>query len=195
MLLSCIGGTAGLVIARWGDAVLLQLVGENLDVHPQARVFIFTLTVSTLVGLLFGIVPAFQAIHLDLNTALKGTVGGAVKASRASFGRMLVVAQVALSLLLLIVAGLFVHSFQKLAAVDLGYDHDHLLLFEVSPLTAGYKGAAIGQLAQKLVERIRVIPGVRSASFSLFARSFSAGQGVDQGIFRSRVMHRPPARR
>ena len=188
VLLAALGGMIGLMLAQWADAVLLQLVSQGpspvpLDVRPDARILCFTLGISLFTGVLFGLAPAFRAALTDLNSVLRGSsrgiAGGIARGSRMPVGKILVVAQVALSLLLLIIAGLFVHSFQKLAAVDLGYDHDHLLLFRVSPLSSGYKGPAIAQLFKDMLGRIRAVPGVRTAMLShngLFSHSESADQ-------------------
>jgi predicted permease len=175
VLLAGIGGALGLMLAQWADAVLLQLVSRGpspipLNIQPNAKILGFTLAVSLLTGILFGLAPAFRAARIDLNSVLKGTsrgaVGTAAQVGRVPVGKMLVVAQVALSLLLLIVAGLFVHSFQKLAKVQLGYDRDHLLLFEVDPVSAGYASADITPLYKDLLDRIRVVPGVRGVTLS-----------------------------
>jgi len=188
VLLAGIGGLLGLLLAQWADVVLLRLVSEGpspipLDTHPDATVLGFTLGVSILTGMLFGLVPAFRASRVDLNAVLKGTsrgvIGGAGEGKRAPIGKILVVAQVAFSLLLLIVAGLFVHSFLKLSEVQLGYDHDHLLLFGVDPVESGYKGPAVAELYKALTENIRSIPGVRGVTLSqngLFSHSESADQ-------------------
>ncbi|MGB0034826.1 MAG: ABC transporter permease [Candidatus Acidiferrales bacterium] len=188
LLLSGIGGAIGLLLAQWADALLLQLVSRDpspvpLDVHPDTRILGFTLGVSLLTGILFGLAPAIRAARVDLNTALKGTskgvVGGAARGGRLPLGKILVVAQVALSLVLLIVAGLFVHSFAKLTQVQLGFDHDHLLLFAVDAVTAGYKGPAAAQLYKDLAARIEAVPGVRAVSFShngLFSGSESSDE-------------------
>jgi predicted permease len=175
ILLAGIGGALGLLLAQWADSVLLQLVSHRpspipLNVQPDARILGFTLGISVLTGILFGLAPALRAARVDLNSVLKGTARGAVgtagQGSRVAVGKILVVAQVALSLLLLIVAGLFVHSFQKLAHVQLGYDGDHLLVFLVDPMTAGYKSADIKPLYQEMLDRIRALPGVQSATLS-----------------------------
>ena len=179
LLLSIVGGAAGFRVIRWGESALLGLVGQNLDLRPNLRILIFCVGISVLVGILFGMAPAWQAVRLDVNAALKGAIGGATKAGRLSLGRILVVAQVALSLLLLVVAGLFVHSFRRLEAVDLGFDHDHLLTFEVDPTTSGYSGPAIGQLYHKLSDRIGIIPGVRAVSFAVLG-PFSGGDSNDR---------------
>jgi predicted permease len=185
VLLAGIGGVLGLVLAQWADAVLLRLVSRGsstipLDTHPDAKVLAFTLGVSLLTGILFGLAPAVRAARVDLNSALKGTsrsvVGGATAGGRVPVGKILVVAQVAFSVVLLVVAGLFLHSFQKLTEVQLGYDHDHLLLFGVDPVESGYKGPAIAQLYKGLLDNIRPIPGVRAVTLSqdgLFSHSES----------------------
>ena len=188
VMLAGIGGAIGLLLAQWADALLLQLVSRGpspvpLDVHPDARILFFTIAVSLLTGILFGLAPAFRAARVDLNTVLKGSsrgvVGGAAGGGRLPLGKILVVAQVALSLVLLIVASLFVHSFAKLTQVELGFDRDHLLLFGVNAVTAGYKGPAITQLYKDLTARIAALPGVRAVSFShngLFSGSESGDQ-------------------
>jgi len=175
VLLALLGGALGLVLAMWADALLLRLVTSDstpivLDLRPDARMLGFTLGVSALTGIVFGLVPAFRAARVDLNSVLKGSVkgivGGAAQRGRVSPGKILVVGQVSLSVVLLIVAGLFVHSFQKLVQVEPGYDSDHLLQFAVGPSPDNYKGPP-DQLHKEVLERIRAIPGVRSASLSL----------------------------
>ena len=133
-LLALLGGAFGLLLAQWADALLLRLVSSGsapipLDLHPDTRVLGFTVGVSMLTGILFGLAPAFSAARVDIHAALKGgargAAGGGANSGRAPAGKILVVGQVALSLVLLIVAGLFVHSFRKLARIDLGYDGAH----------------------------------------------------------------------
>ena len=165
LLLSVVGGAFGLVLAQWCSSLLLQLVAQrDLKVHSDAHILLFALGVSLAVGIIFGTAPALQASRVNLNAVLKGIGDGAAKIRSGSMSKVLVIAQIALSLPLLIVAGLFVHSFQKLATVDLGYDETHLLLLR--PNYTGYKGAAVGQFYQELIDRIRVIPGVRGATLS-----------------------------
>ncbi|HET9309351.1 MAG TPA: ABC transporter permease [Candidatus Sulfotelmatobacter sp.] len=175
ILLASIGGAVGLLLAYWADAALLRMVSGGpiplpLDVRPDAKVLAFTLGVSVLTGVLFGLVPALRAGRVDLSSVLKGTsrtVAGAVThGGRVPVGKTLVVVQVALSVVLLSVAGLFVRSFQKLVTVQLGYDRDHLLFFSINPLSYGYKGAEVPQLYTDMLARIVAIPGVRGASFS-----------------------------
>ena len=164
LLLSALGGAAGLLLAQWGGSLFFQLVGPQVEAHTDARILLFALLSAILAGILCGTAPAWKAARTDLNGMLKGTAAG--QGSGLPLGKHHVVVHVSLSLLLLIVAGLFVHSFQKLVAVDPGYDQDHLMVFQFGATDAGYKGPAVGQLCQKLSERIRVFPGVRSVTFS-----------------------------
>jgi predicted permease len=175
VLLAVLGGGLGLLLAQWANVLLLLLVSSGgmqvpLDLRPDASMFGFTLAVSTLTAFLCGLVPALRAARVDLNTLLKGTakgtVGGVSPSSGVTLGKVLVVGQVALSLISLIVAGLLVHSFQKLTHVELGYDGDHLLQFGIYPDPDTYKGPA-NQLHQQLLARMQAIPGVDGASLSL----------------------------
>jgi predicted permease len=175
VLLALLGGGLGLLLAQWSDALLVRLVSSEstpivLDLHPDDRVLGFTLGVSALTGILFGLVPAIRAARVDLNSvlkgSLKGTVGGAAQRGRVPAGKILVIGQVSLSVVLLIVAGLFVRSFQKLVQVEPGYYSDHLVQFAIGPNTNTYKGSP-DELHKRVLDRIRTIPGVSSASLSL----------------------------
>src|SRR5262245_1607371 len=168
-LLAVLGGAFGLLLAQWADALLLRLVSSSsapipLDLHPDAHVLGFTLVVSTLTGILFGLAPAFRASRIDVNAALKGgargAAGGGASTGRAPAGKILVAGQVALSLVALIVAGLFARSFQKLTQVEMGYDGAPLLQFNTFPP----RPEAANQFHKELLERLRAIPGVRGAS-------------------------------
>jgi predicted permease len=164
LLLSLGGGALGLVLAAWSDSLLLKLVTQNPTViRTDARIFLFALGISMAVGILFGTAPALQAWKVDLNTVLKGVAKGFVR-TKIPLGKLLVVVQVALSLPLLAIAGLFVHSLQKLAAVDLGYDPGPLLLVQAD--TARSRDAAVEQFHRQLAERIRVVPGIHAVSQS-----------------------------
>ncbi len=188
LLLAGFGGGLGLLLAQWADTGLLRLVSRGplpipLDTHIDARIVLFTLSVSVLTGLLFGVAPALRATSVDLNSVLKGTssgvVGGMSRSGKAPLGKLLVVGQVALSLLLLIVAALFVHSFRRLTQAQLGFDREHLMILDIDPVAAGYKGPAIAELYREILERVRAVPGVSAASIShngLFSHSESADQ-------------------
>jgi predicted permease len=166
-LLALLGGALGLLLALWADALLLRLVSSGsapipLDLHPDAHALGFTLGVSALTGILFGVAPAFRAARVDVQAALKGGARSGASAGREPTGKILVVGQVALSLVALIVAGLFARSFQNLTRIDLGYDGAQILQFNTSP-----NPATANQLHKELLERLRAIPGVRGASLSL----------------------------
>jgi predicted permease len=169
VLLAAIGGAVGLLLAQWADAALLRMVSTagnqvRLDVHPDAAVLAFTFGVSLLTGVLFGLTPAFQATRVDLKGTARGVTGNTGRPGRVPAGKILVVAQVSLSLVLLVVAGLFVRSFRNLSETQLGYDRDHLLQFFVDPLSYGYRPAEVAALDQAILLGMNGIPGVRGAT-------------------------------
>jgi predicted permease len=133
LLLAMIGGVAGLFLARLCVRALLAYLPEQtrvaLDVAPDARMLGFTLAISVLTGLLFGIAPAWQATRINLTASLKDQTGASASRSRLALNKLLVVTQVALSLFLLIGAGLFVRSLQNLKSLDTGFDHENIVQF------------------------------------------------------------------
>jgi predicted permease len=175
-LLAFCGAAAGLFVAQWADALLLRMVsgtGPNtiqLALHPDARILAFTFGIAALTAILFGLVPALRATRIDLSPVLKSGVSGSTTEAfhrRFPMAKILVVAQVAVSLVLLVAAGLFVHSLQRLSQVRLGFNTTRLILFRISPLPAGYKDAAIPLLYQDLLDKFKAIPGVSGASLSV----------------------------
>jgi predicted permease len=175
ILLAAIGGAVGLLFAEWAEVALLRMVSAGngqvpLDLHPDAKILAFTLGVSVLTGILFGLAPALRATRVDLNSVLKaaarGFSGTSSHPGRMPIGKVLVVAQVALSLLLLVVAGLFVLSFRNLSQTNLGYDRDHIVQFHTNAVTYGYQRAEVAPLYEQILQRLRAIPGVRGASLS-----------------------------
>ncbi|MGH9730234.1 MAG: ADOP family duplicated permease, partial [Candidatus Acidiferrales bacterium] len=175
ILLAAIGGAVGLLFAEWAEVALLRTVSAGngqvpLNLHPNGKILAFTLGVSVLTGILFGLAPALRARRVDLNSVLKaaarGFSGTSSRPGRMPIGKVLVVAQVALSLLLLVVAGLFVRSFRNLSEVNLGYDRDHIVQFGTNAVTYGYQRAEVIPLYDQILQRLRSIPGVRGASLS-----------------------------
>ncbi|MGA3299541.1 MAG: ABC transporter permease, partial [Candidatus Acidiferrales bacterium] len=187
-LLAMLGAALGVVLAQWADNVLLRMVSPTgsvgqeaiqLSLRPDARVLAFTFAVAILTALLFGLIPALRATRLDLSPMLKAGASGATvegHSRRFPVGKILVVTQVSISLVLLVAAGLFVRSLQRLSEVKLGYKTERLLLFRVRPIPAGYKDAAIPRVLQELLDKFKAVPGVSAASLSsngLFAHSES----------------------
>src|SRR5262245_2174422 len=171
LLLAGAGGVLGLLIAWWGSRFLLAMVVSGtipvfLDLTLDARALGFTAAVSLTAGILFGLAPAWRATRVDLTPTLKDDASYASGGARFGFGKTLVVAQVALSLLLLIGAGLFVRSLGKLKGLDAGFNKENVLIVATDPKMIGYQGRQIAELSQRLLERIKAIPGVRSASFA-----------------------------
>ncbi len=177
VLLAVAGGAAGVLFAIWGIHFLTALLSdgrENFTLHADLnwRVLAVTLGLSLLTGILFGLAPAIQAARTDLTPALKSA---RASASGVSFGRgwrrirlsgALVAAQVAISLLLLVGAALFVRSLGNLHAVDLGFNRENLLLFTVNAKQAGYKDQALVHFYADLRNKLAGLPGVRSATGS-----------------------------
>jgi predicted permease len=169
VLLSLVGGAVGVLFAYWGKDALAALADRDTTFLPPGiepslnwRVLLFTVAISMLTGVLFGLAPAWRATQHDLTTGLKGRrMAGAV--SRLSKG--LVIAQVALSLLLLIGAGLFIRTLNNLQKIDLGFNQENLLLFSIQPEQGGYKDERLLQFYQQLFTRLDSLPGVRSATF------------------------------
>ena len=172
VLLAMMGGTLGLLFAFWGNDLLLVLLSSSesptiLDIHPDTRILGFTAALSMLTGLLFGLAPAFRATRLDLAPALKENARSlSSDRGRMGLGRLLVVSQVALSLVLLTGAGLFVRTLHKLKSLYPGFDQENVLLFSADPTLIGYEGSKITNLYKQLLDRIHAIPGVRSAGLS-----------------------------
>ena len=176
LLLSFMGGVAGLFLAHWGARAIVALVNKGVDEGPRltpqldARVLIFTAAISILTGIIFGLIPAFRSLRFDLTSALKiGSAGSGTGEFRPrwySLGNSLVVAQVALAMVALVVAGLMVHSLRSLKGVDLGFEPRNLLLFGIDPTLAGYKDRQAEALYQDLQEQFAALPGVTSVSYS-----------------------------
>ena len=167
LTLAAMGGAAGLLIAWWGSQVLLLLASDGsspltIDVTPDARVLAFTLATSLATVALFGLAPATAAARQDMNASLKATVGRA----RLAFPRVLVIAQVALSLLLLTGAGLFLQTLRNLRTVDLGFAAEEIVQARVNAQQTGYSPEQVPELHRRLVDRLSTAPGIRSASLA-----------------------------
>jgi predicted permease len=180
LLLVGLGGMLGLLFARWGGAFLVSFftTGSNrlfIRLTLDHRLLLFTTGVSLLTGLIFGLAPALQATGINPAPALKD---GAGARSRSRFGKALVVAQVALSLLLLVGAGLFLQTLRNLKNIDAGFQRDGVVTMRVNPSVAIYQRVRLANLWNEILARIEQLPGMRSASFS----TLSPLDGNDRGV-------------
>ncbi|HEV2688156.1 MAG TPA: ABC transporter permease, partial [Bryobacteraceae bacterium] len=172
LLLSFVGGALGILIAWWGGQLLLTLVQSGpdrlpLEVGPNAHVLLFTLGISLLTGLFFGLTPALRMTRVDVAPSLKEGKGTARSQSRSRFGQALVAGQVALALFLMIGAGLFVRTLEKLEQTGAGFDRNQTVLLQLDTEAANAKGPALMALRRGVEERVRALPGVQAVSFSM----------------------------
>jgi predicted permease len=179
LLLAFCGSALGWLLAWWSKDLLLMWSpggGSQLEaeLNMDWRVFGFTAAIAILTGLLFGLAPALRATRVDLNSALKESMRGA-KGSLSVLGKSLVITQVAVSLVLLVGAGLFIRTLNNLQNVTLGFDAENLLLFRIDPRAKGYSDEQMSSLHEQVCERIEAVPGVRSATISEFAALSGAG--------------------
>src|SRR5262245_1583859 len=176
-LLAAIGGGLGLVFARWGADFLLTAISSGqtsipADLGLNVKMLAFTGSITLLTGLLFGLAPALAATRINLTRMLKeGETGAGTRPRRLA--KLLVIAQVAISLVLLAGAGLLIGSLRRLYAVDTGFERDRLLTMRALPALIGYDQEKELKLYQALLERMNALPGVRSASLARFV----AGRG------------------
>jgi predicted permease len=182
LLLSGLGGIAGVLLAWWGSRLLLLMTSARaealpLDVTPNARILGFTLLASLLSAVIFGTAPALRAARIEPNAALKGGKGAAQAESRSPLGKALVVAQVALSLVLLVGAGLFVRTLINLQNVPTGFNQENVMLFQLYTFMLGYEDAQYAPLMREIEEKVKAVPGVQSASFASFIFNFSTVLG------------------
>jgi len=172
LLLSSMGAVLGVLFADWASRMLVRFLDTSnstvvLDLSIDVRVLVFTMGVAVGTGILFGLAPAWQGTHVDPHSAIKANARGVVDSqARFGLGKMLVTVQVALSLVLLVGAGLLLKTFAKLATVDTGFDKNQVLLIRVDPRYASVPPDRRLPLYQELQQRLGAIPGVRSASFA-----------------------------
>jgi predicted permease len=169
VLISLVGGAIGLIVAAWTVSGLLGILanpaGMALSAALDGRVFAFTFVLAAITGVVFGLAPAWKATSPDLANVLKDSAGTAVVAGgHVRMRKVLVVSQVAISVLLLITAALFTRSLRNLNRIDLGFHPDRLLSFSVDPSLNSYTPERIRTLAETLQQKVGTIPGVRSAA-------------------------------
>jgi predicted permease len=171
VLLAALGGAVGLFLAYAGTGLFLRLASGGgspvpLDVRPNTAMLAFTAGISLLTGILFGLTPALRTTRVDLSSALKESGRGVAGSSGCQLGKLLVVAQVALSLLLLVGAGLFVRSLMNLEALDVGYSRSHIAVLRVDPTASGYATVQELPMSRRLIEHLHSIPGVTGVTVS-----------------------------
>ncbi len=172
LLLALLGGALGLLFAYWGRALLWNfrppfLPQNGMDLTFNGRVLGFTLLLSVLTSILFGLVPALQSSRLDLATELKEKTGRAARSRRwRKIGNLLVVFEVALSLVALIGAGLFLHSLHVAQQSDPGFETEKLLIMSFNVGSVGMDKARGEEFYRQVQERVRAVPGVQSISLA-----------------------------
>jgi predicted permease len=172
-VLAFAGATVGVLFAWWTSSLLIDTLPfaravQTLTGEPDVRVVLFAIAVSSLTALLFGLAPAFQATRPALTVALKEDAGSVAGGGRqARFRKGLVVAQVALSVLLLAGAGLFARSLYNLRSLNPGFVATNLLQFSVDPALSGYSRARSVSLVQQVQDQLGSLPGATSASVAV----------------------------
>src|ERR1051325_5071105 len=172
LTLAVAGGIAGLVLAVWMDEALISFLptGDTpltISTTPDWRILSFNLAVSLLTGIIFGLVPALQSTRSQLAGTLKDQVGSIIGGTSVGLRKALVAAQVTLSLLLLIGAGLFIRSLSNLRNLDPGFTMDNLLTFNVNPPLIGYKPERTRDFYRQLIDGLNGIPGVQSSTLAI----------------------------
>jgi predicted permease len=163
LLLAALGGAAGILVGYWGRQLL---PGAGTQPHVlDWKLLAFVAAVTLLTGLLFGIAPALRGTGINVNAALKET-SRSVVGSRSALGKVLLVVQVAISLVLLVGAGLFLQTLSNLRRVDVGFNPQNLVLFRVNPGLNRYDEKKMALLYRDMLERLAAVPGVRGAAMS-----------------------------
>jgi len=173
LALSTMGAIMGLFIAFWADRALMAAYipsdsnGLQISALPDLRILFFTLGITVLTGIAFGLVPALQTTRPDVGRTLKDQAGAVVGgSSQAGLKKALVIAQVSLSLLLLIGAGLFLRTLKNLSNLGPGFPVERLISFNIDPTLVGYKTEQMKPFYQRLIDTLSATPGVQAASLA-----------------------------
>src|SRR5438552_7596861 len=170
ILLSALSAALGIAVAQWCSSILPRWASGGsspipLNLAPDGRVLLFSTAVAVLTGILFGLAPALQGSRIDPMHALKATSRG-LSGSGWSFKQSLVAFQVALCVVLLVGAGLFLQTLRNFLTLDPGFDRDHILTVWLDTHMAGYNADQLPSLYKQLIERVEAVPGVSSASLA-----------------------------
>ena len=171
VLLATVAAAGGVLLAWAATRLMVQLISVDqvpvlLDLGPDWRVLLFTVGVTTVTALLFGLAPARRAVRVDVASALKAQTRVLGAGTRLRSG--LVIAQVALAMLLAVGAGLFIKSLRHILAVDAGFDPTNVLQVRASPTAAGYEGQRTIEFFTELLDRLNSRPEIQSAAMSLY---------------------------
>jgi putative ABC transport system permease protein len=174
LVLSLTGAVLGILFAQWSTRLLVGFLSSGwnqvyLDLSVDSRVLAFTAGVAILTGLLFGLAPAWRGTQVNAQLAMKANARGvfaAIEHGGFGLGKALVVVQVALSLVLVVGAGLLLATFFRLETLDPGFERQHVLLVDVDLRNGHYPPARNGAVFEEMLEHLRALPGVRSASAS-----------------------------
>jgi predicted permease len=171
LVLSLVGALVGLAFAYWGSRLLVLLMAQqssvrlSFNLNPDPYVLTFTIGVALLTGICFAVAPAVRCSRQDpamvLQQGARGLTAGVGKLSKA-----LIVTQIALSMVLLLGAGLLVSSFEKLRTINLGFRNENVVQIELYPRPGGYKNLDVAAYRRQLLARIAAVPGVTSVSFA-----------------------------
>lgn len=171
LVLAALAGIAGWYLADWGGVLFQQFapagdIPARTDLQPNWRDHVFVMSISALAALGSGLLPALRASQIDLVASLKGGPGGAGFAGRHRMRNMLVVGQVTFSLVILCCAGLFARSLYQVQSLDIGFRPDHLLMASFDLKLQGYDDERTEQFHRAAIERMRALPGVKSAALT-----------------------------
>jgi predicted permease len=184
VLLALPGGILGLCVAAAGSRFLVWLLASGredftLRAELDWRILAFTIGIAFATGILFGLAPAIQATRVDVTPALKESRASAPRArGRIGLSQFLVISQIALSLLLVLGAALFVRTLANLHSVEIGFNRENVLTFSLDASQAGYKDAALKRFYSRMDERFRVLPGVRAATITDMPLVANANHGT-----------------
>ena len=168
LVMAATGGTLGLALAYFGISALakVSVLNPDLQFRPSLTVLAFSAGITVLTGILFGLAPALRATRMTLAESVKDRGAATQGSSRLRLAKALVAGQVALSLALLVGASLFIRTLRNLQNVSLGFQREKIAIFDIDPTNLGYKGQRLRTFYDRLLERARGVPGVRSAALS-----------------------------
>ncbi len=184
LILALIGGSLGIGFAAIANRLLLQMVSGGFETIPlnislDRRMLGFAFVVTVATAILFGTIPAFRATRLDLTNSLKDGRGSSSVGAKSLLAKALVISQVALSLVLMVGAGLFLRSLVNLSGVNPGFNRENVLRLQIDSVATGLKAEdpRLRDIFQQIESRVNALPGVQAASFSAF--TFDEGSWND----------------